>query len=56
MRGGGMISLRVMQEENDLLVQCFLEEELKTTVFQMEHNKSPALMAFRWNSTKSFGT
>jgi hypothetical protein len=31
---------QVTQEENDLLVQWFLEREVKRAVFQMEHNKS----------------
>jgi hypothetical protein len=31
---------QVTQEENDLLVQWFLEQEVKRAVFQMEHNKS----------------
>jgi hypothetical protein len=32
---------QVTEEENGFLVQDFLEEEVKTVVFQMEHNKSP---------------
>jgi hypothetical protein len=33
-------------EENRLLVVDFTEEELKKTLFQMEHNKSPGSDGF----------
>jgi hypothetical protein len=32
---------QVSQEENDLLVRPFTMEEIRETIFQMEHNKAP---------------
>jgi hypothetical protein len=32
---------QVSEEENEVLTAPFSEEEIKTTVFDMEHNKAP---------------
>jgi hypothetical protein len=32
---------QVSEEENEVLTAPFSEEEIKTTVFDMEHNKPP---------------
>jgi hypothetical protein len=37
---------QVTDEENDLLVVSFTEEEVKNAIFQMEHNKAPGLHGF----------
>ena len=41
---------QVTQEDNEMLTNEFTEAEVKSVVFQMEHNK--ALMVFRLNSIK----
>ena len=32
---------QVSEEENEVLTAPFIEEEIKTAVFDMEHNKAP---------------
>jgi hypothetical protein len=32
---------QVLEEENEVLMAPFSEEEVKTAVFDMEHNKAP---------------
>jgi hypothetical protein len=36
----------VTDEENRLLVETFMEEEVRQALFQMEHNKAPGLDGF----------
>jgi hypothetical protein len=38
---------QVSQEENDLLVRPFTMEEIRETIFQMEHNKAPESDGFQ---------
>jgi hypothetical protein len=37
---------QVSTEENDLLIANFSEEEVRESIFQMEHNKAPGLDGF----------
>jgi hypothetical protein len=47
---------RVTERENDILIQPFSEEEIKSAIFQMEHNKVPGLDDFPAEFYKSFGS
>jgi len=46
---------QVSEEENEVLVAPFREEEVKMAVFDMEHSKAPGRMAFPPNFSSSFG-
>jgi hypothetical protein len=37
---------QVSREENDILASTFTEQEVKTAIFQLEHNKAPGLDGF----------
>jgi hypothetical protein len=37
---------QVSEDENNLLIRPFAEEEVRAYVFQMEHNKAPGLNGF----------
>jgi hypothetical protein len=37
---------QVSDEENEILIADFIENEVREAVFQMEHNKSPGLDGF----------
>jgi hypothetical protein len=38
--------VQVSKEKNDLLVRPFTIEEVRETLFQMEHNQAPGLVGF----------
>jgi hypothetical protein len=45
---------QVSMEENDLLTTVYSEEEVRTAIFQMEHNKAPAeFYQTFWETIKS---
>ena len=46
---------QVSEEENEVLVAPFSEEEVKMTIFDMEYNKAPGPDGFPQNFINSFG-
>jgi hypothetical protein len=46
---------QLTQQENDLLIAPFTEEEVFEAISQMEHNKSPGLMVFQRSFINTFG-
>jgi hypothetical protein len=47
---------QLSNEENEILVGYFTEQEVYDTIFQMEKNKKRwVLMVFRHNFTKNYG-
>jgi hypothetical protein len=47
--------LQVSEEENELLIAPFSEEEVKIVVFDMEHNKAPGPDGFLADFYQFFG-
>jgi hypothetical protein len=46
---------QVSDEENEILIADFTENEVREAVFKMEHNKAPGHMASQLNSIKYSG-
>jgi hypothetical protein len=46
---------QISAEDNKKLTAVFTENEVKDAVFQMKHNKAPALMVFPQNFINFFG-